>query len=60
MTTPRSLVPLALAAGLSAVAELALPLVIGGTVDAIVAGRATGRWLTLTVALVGVLVVADP
>ena len=60
MTTPGSLVPLAVAAGASAVAELALPLTIGRTVDAIVAGRDTGRWLAWTLAMVGVLVVADP
>jgi ATP-binding cassette subfamily B protein len=51
---------LAVAAASSAAAELALPLVIGRTVDALVTGRDTGRWLTWALALVGVLVVADP
>ena len=60
MATPRTLVALAVAAGCSAVAELALPLAIGGTVDAIVSGHAVGRRLTWTFVLVGVLVIADP
>ncbi|MFI6070832.1 ABC transporter ATP-binding protein [Actinoplanes sp. NPDC051343] len=60
MTAARTLLPLAVAGGLSAAAELALPLVIGRTVDTIVAGRATVFWLSWTFVLVGVLVVADP
>ena len=60
MTAPRTLVALAVAAGCSAVAELALPLSIGGTVDAIVSGHGTGRRLAWTCALVGILVIADP
>ncbi|MEV6850825.1 ABC transporter ATP-binding protein [Actinoplanes sp. NPDC051411] len=60
MTTPRTLVALAVTAGCSAFAELALPLAIGGTVDAIVSGHATGLRLAWTFALVGVLVIADP
>jgi ATP-binding cassette subfamily B protein len=60
VATARTLIALAVAAGCSAVAELALPLAIGGTVDAIVAGHATGRRLAWTFALVVVLVIADP
>ncbi|RSM58321.1 ABC transporter ATP-binding protein [Actinoplanes sp. ATCC 53533] len=55
-----TLVLLAAAGGISAVAELALPLAIGHTVDAVVADRAAGRWLAWSAVLVGVLVVADP
>jgi ATP-binding cassette subfamily B protein len=60
VATPRTLVALAVAAGCSAGAELALPLAIGGTVDAIVSGHAPGRRLAWTFALIGVLVIADP
>ncbi|MFC7530935.1 ABC transporter ATP-binding protein [Actinoplanes sp. GCM10030250] len=60
MTTRRSLVPLAVAATLSAVAGLSLPLVIGRTVDAIISGRDTEFWLTWAFALAGLLVAADP
>jgi ATP-binding cassette subfamily B protein len=56
----RTLALLAAAAGISAVAELALPMVIGRTVDAVVADRETGRWLAWSLILVGILVVADP
>lgn len=60
MTAHRVLVPLAVVAGLSAAAELALPLVIGRTVDAIVAGGDAGRTLAWALALIGILAVADP
>ena len=60
MATSRTLVALAGAAGCSAVAELALPLAVGGTVDAIVSGHVTGPRLAWTFALVAVLVIADP
>src|SRR5688500_11797901 len=60
-TTRRcTLALLAAAAGLSAVAELALPLVIGRTVDAVVRDGPAGRWLTWSLILVGILVLADP
>ncbi|MEU4219765.1 ABC transporter ATP-binding protein [Actinoplanes sp. NPDC026623] len=60
MTARRVLVPLAIVAVLSAVAELVLPMVIGRTVDAIVAGQGAGRWVARALMLVGVLAVADP
>ncbi|MGA5304878.1 ATP-binding cassette domain-containing protein [Nucisporomicrobium flavum] len=54
-----TLVLLAVTAGLCAVAELALPLAIGRTVDE-VSRRGAGPWLAASVLLIAVLVVADP
>ena len=51
---------LAVTAGLCAVAELALPMAIGRTVDEVVSQRGPGPWLMWSVLLVAVLVVADP
>ncbi|UQU66524.1 ABC transporter ATP-binding protein/permease [Couchioplanes caeruleus] len=54
-----TLVLLAVTASLCAVAELALPLAIGRTVDE-VSRRGAGPWLAASVLLIAVLVVADP